>query len=135
MSLRNGDTNELIKMELAEKLADKEYIRKFHMFFAGLIFAIISFVGSHPISTTSNYIKIIEISALSCLLISGFLLLAKLSGVKFKNPYHDLKKERDKFFYFIFNINTHYWILFIIGMILILIDRSIVLFNPITATS
>ncbi len=134
MSLRNDNTIEFEKMVHAESLSDKEYIRKFRMFFTGLIFAIISFIGSHPISTSNSYLKIIEITALTSLLISGFLLLAKLSGVYVKVAYNDLKKIRDRFFYFIFNINMHYWLLFIIGMILILIDRSIVLFNPITVT-
>lgn len=134
MSLRHDNTIEYTKMEHNESLADKEYIRKFRMFFTGLIFAIISFVGSHPISTSNSCLKIIEITALTSLLISGFLLLAKLSGVYVKGAYNDLTKIRYKFFYFIFNINMHYWLLFIIGMILILIDRSIALFDPITAT-
>jgi len=83
MSLRSNDTNELKKAELAERLADKEYIRKFRMFFTGLIFAIISFVRSHPISTTSSYIKIIEITALSCLLISGFWRIQVASAIAY----------------------------------------------------
>lgn len=133
MSLRRDDTIELQKMLQAENLADKEYLRKFRMFFTGLIFAIISFIGSHPISTSNCYLKIIEITALTSLLIAGFLLLAKLSGVYIKGTYNELQTKWHKFLYFIFNINMHYWIFFIIGMILILIDRSIALFNPTSA--
>ena len=131
---RSDNTIEFEKMNHAESLADKEHIRRFRMFFTGLMFAIISFIGSHPISTSNSYLKIIEITALTSLLISGFLLLAKLSGVYIKVAYNDLKKIKYKFLFFIFNINMHYWLFFIIGMILILIDRSIALFNPITAT-
>lgn len=121
---------EYTKMEHTANLADREYNRKFKMFFTGLIFAIISFIGSHPISTSNTYLKIIEIVALSSLLISGLFLLGKLSSVRVKDSlsYKELSC-RYKLVYFIFNLNIHYWFLFIFGMILLLIDRSIILLS------
>lgn len=124
--MERGSGIEFAKMQHATNLADREYNRKFKMFFTGLIFAIISFIGSHPISTTHTYLKIIEIVALSSLLLSGLLLLGKLSSVQVKDslPYKELPCKY-KFVYFIFNLNIHYWFLFIFGMILLLIDRSV----------
>ncbi|KTD18724.1 Uncharacterised protein [Legionella lansingensis] len=121
------------RMEHERNQADIEFYRKFKMFFTGLAFAILSFIGSHPVSTSLKYIKIIEIVALAFILISGLLLLFNLSGVKIKTPLSDFSKLKifDKFkyvpLYFLFNLNIHYWVCFIIGITLLLVGRAIAL--------
>ncbi|WP_058535346.1 hypothetical protein [Legionella saoudiensis] len=110
-----GPSIEYVKMTHATNLADREYDRKFKMFFTGLIFAIISFTGSHPITTHSSCLKMIEIVALSFLLLSGLLLLGKLSLTQV-NPslsYKDLPCKL-KLVYFIFE--SKYSLLVIIYM-------------------
>lgn len=125
------------------EMANLEFKRKFLMFFTGLVFAIISFAGAHPIQTSSNLIKIFDIIGLSFLLISGLLLLGKLSEIKIiirnqsePNSLKLIKKIKagrfKKFWYIIlyliFNLNT-YWYFFITAMVILLFDRSFVMFS------
>jgi len=132
---RDSLNKERMLMEHTEKLADTEFYRKFKMFFTGLIFAIISFIGSNAVKVDSKCIKAMEITALSMLLISGILLLVSLSGTRVRYPYTELinrkgyKKYRHSTLYFIFNLQCHYWSLFILGMVLLLIDRGFMLFQ------
>lgn len=58
-----------------EKLEALRRRTTFHMFFAGLAFTILSFIGAHPIETISNVMKIAEIIALFAVMIAGILSL------------------------------------------------------------
>lgn len=83
---------EPLNMEFEARLKHEEEIaywsrfQRFRMFFAGLIFAIISFIGTHPISTQLKWLKISEILSLSFLLITGVILLLRASCIKYVQP-------------------------------------------------
>lgn len=103
---------------------------KFKMFFAGLIFAILSFIAAHPIQINSDLLKWIEIVALFLLFISGTLLLAQLNNVwvSFKEPEKITCAVTVALIKFI-NIRClrgrfGYWVTFLLGMFFIVIDRS-----------
>lgn len=126
-NLRGNDWTESARREHEAYEADRAYIRKFRMFFTGLVFAVISFIGSNPVVTDLKVVKILEVIALSLLLISGLLLLVKLSVIEVnKTKFKDLS-FMNKFLYFIFKLNIHYWVFFIFGMILLIVGRSIAL--------
>jgi hypothetical protein len=108
-----------------ENIKSREH--KFKMFFSGLIFAILSFMGTHPIQTTSLFLKILETISLSSLLLSGIILLVQLTELKAKIPQHYCLIKKICFNY-TYNKSGAYWFLFIVGMTLMVIDRSILSF-------
>lgn len=90
-------------------LQDSEHKFRFKQFFAGLIFAIISFMAAHKINTQSSIIKSIEVATMILLFISGCLLLFQLAGYKGKEKI--------------------YWVCFCLGMLLLIFNRSMLLFG------
>ena len=124
--MRNSSNTEaMLLMDHQEHLSDKEYIRKFRMFFTGLIFAVISFISSNPIETKLLWVKITEFMALVLLLLSGLLLLEKLSGARVKSTSFKATPCKYKLHYVLLNINIHYWVSFVTGMILLVLDRGV----------
>jgi hypothetical protein len=96
--------------------------QKFKMFFAGLIFAILSFVGTSPISTGNIYIKIFETLSSLSLLLSGIFLLSDLavSAGIMPNGFYIRR-----LCIYMHNNRFDYWTLFLIGISLMVIDRSV----------
>lgn len=113
-----------------EKIHRQVSALRFQMFFAGLIFAVLSFILAHPIHIDNSFFKVIEIIALFCLLISGIILLAQLNKLWITGD--DPKTITSLIVIRAINfINTqvlskkrYYWIAFLVGMVLIVIDRS-----------
>lgn len=101
----------------------KVRIQKFKMFFAGLVFATLSFIGIHPINTQLLFLKISETISLTFLLLCGIILLVQLAeyGVRMSDDVCFVKR---KFFEYVYVRNGGYWFLFIIGMGLMVFDRS-----------
>jgi hypothetical protein len=62
-----------------------QYLMRFHFFFTGLTFAILSFSMQYSINTSIIYIKIAEIFAWFLLLILGILGLKEIGGFAVKN--------------------------------------------------
>ena len=101
--------------------------QKFKMFFAGLIFATLSFMGAHPIQTTSVYLKAFETISLSSLLLSGIILLVQLTELVAIVPSNNCLIKKIYFDY-LYNKSGAYWVLFILGMTLMVADRSMLSF-------
>lgn len=64
-----------------------EYIAyyRFKMFFVGLIFAMISYIGTNASSDGSWFLKMLLIFSMIFLLISGVVMLVQLDGCSYKN--------------------------------------------------
>ena len=101
--------------------------QKYKMFFAGLIFAVISFIGTHPIKLPFLVLKIFEVISSISLLFAGVLLLLRLNELSYKINAKG-RRLKECFYGFIFNSNLSYWILFLIGMSLLLFNRAVMLF-------
>lgn len=101
--------------------------QKYKMFFAGLIFAIISFIGVHPIHTSLLWLKILEVISSVSLLLAGVFLLLRLSEISFRANERVCKLIKWSGI-MIFNSNLTYWILFLIGMSLLVFNRAVLLF-------
>lgn len=99
--------------------------QKFMMFFAGLIFAVLSFMGAHPINTTSFFLKALEAVSMLSLLFSGLFLLTELAV---KSNIMTNKFYLRKIGLWLHNKGIDYWTLFIVGMVSMIADRSIMLF-------
>lgn len=109
-------------------LLSRELLAKFKTFFAGLIFAMLSFIGTHPIITKIFYLKILETLSLGFLFIAGIILLLHLAGYKV-NESQLKEKSYGIIMQVIFLREKPYWICFILGMLLLLTSRSIFLFK------
>jgi hypothetical protein len=98
--------------------------QKFKMFFTGLIFAILSFIGTYPIKTTATYLKVFEIISSFSLLFSGLFLLTELAVFSqvMTNEFY-----LRKICLYMHGKKLNYWTLFIIGMCLMIVDRSVLL--------
>lgn len=114
---------EIQSHEYLELLARSQ---KFKMFFSGLIFSIISFIGVNPIKSDLFWLKLSEVISLFSLLLAGIFLLLRLNEITY------LRQQRfclliNVIGNIIFNSYLAYWMLFIIGISLLLINRSILL--------
>lgn len=101
--------------------------QRYKMFFAGLIFAIISYMGANPIHTSLLLLKIFEVISSVSLLLAGIFLLLRLSEVFF-NRHANVCRLQKCLGILIFNSNLSYGILFLIGMSLLILNRSVLLF-------
>lgn len=76
----------------AINIATDQMRQRFYMFFTGLIFAILSFVGANLVKTHLLYINMLETISLFLLLKSGSILLLKLyfltNSTKAPNTYY-----------------------------------------------
>lgn len=106
-----------------ERIADLEREQKFRMFFAGLIFAIISFIGAHPISNAPLLVKFMEVIGLFLLFLSGIVVLLEISEDTLKRNKWDLMINNKLHF-----LAKYHWMCFLIGMMFLLLNRSILLF-------
>lgn len=124
---------------LHREIFDATQRARFQMFFAGLIFAIVSFVGAHAISGEAFlWLKVSEVVALVCLLFSGVILLFRLGGIRYteKAPQEEDISSVCFLAYrcwrwlldAVFNRERYYWMLFIFGMTLLVLNRSVLLF-------
>jgi len=116
--------------ELHYKLLEIDLLHlfRFKQFFSGLIFAIISFMASHQISTKNVPIKLIEISSMSLLFVSGLILLIQLAG--YRVHYENLEcKCIISVYKLIFKRGIIYWICFLLGVLLMIVNRSLLLFG------
>jgi hypothetical protein len=132
MSDRRSDSWNTDKITSSnEWVAAQARLARFRMFFAGLIFAVVSFIGTHAVEVPFLYLKFSEIASLGCLLISGILLLVRISETRFevgsKEGLCFVKRCRAWLLDAVFNRDRYYWGLFILGMVLLVINRSILL--------
>jgi hypothetical protein len=102
--------------------------QKFKMFFTGLVFATLSFIGTHPIKTTYLLLKISETISQISLLLCGIILLIQLAEytIHSSKNIHIVKKISLEIIY---KKSLGYWLLFITGMTLMVINRSILSFT------
>ena len=116
-----------ITADSQEEIALKQRYSKFYMFFSGLVFATLSFVGAHPITTNLLILKILETTALFLLFIAGIILLVRLAEYKY-----NIEEIQCKCYRLVFNVifrgERFYWTCFIIGMFLLTMNRIILLF-------
>ncbi len=103
-----------------DRVAQATLIARFKMFFAGLIFAILSFIGTHAIQTNYISLEILEVGSLASLLIAGTLLLLDLSEYRLPPPPESVIIES--------RYAKWYWLLFVFGMFLLILNRSILIF-------
>ncbi|MBX9587121.1 MAG: hypothetical protein K2X50_07660 [Gammaproteobacteria bacterium] len=124
-------------IESNEDIAADQLRARSKMFFAGLSFAVLSFIGSHPIVTHSLILKFIETISLLSLFFAGIILLLRLEQYvgplkKFKSIEEYLKSPSyylyKKTIIFIFYEEKSYWPCFIFGIAGMLVDRVAVLF-------
>ena len=112
-----------------EKIRSEEYISylqrraKFKMFFASLIFAVLSFAGAHPIITNLLILKKTKTISMFLMLISGTILILQLAGYEIS-----AKGRKTLIRTLIFEKEIIYWICFIVGIFLMILNRSILLF-------
>ncbi|MGE3919696.1 MAG: hypothetical protein AB7F64_01915 [Gammaproteobacteria bacterium] len=118
---RDSLTHESNIIEQKSLAWDQAYA-KYKMFFAGLVFATLSFIGTHSISTSNFILKILECASLVLLLVSGLVLLFHLA-----QHLGNLYNFKNKFFLLVMDERT-YWFPFILGMILLVLNRCFLLF-------
>lgn len=118
-SIRGEDT---VSPQYAKIRQDEEIAQnKFKMFFAGLIFAILSYIGTNSQTPSNMILKIIVIISMISLLISGMILLAQLSNLHYA-PNKDKKLSECIIsilnFYHreILSQSKYVWIFFMVGM-------------------
>lgn len=116
------------RIQSAERVEWLIRSQKYKMFFAGLIFAIISFIGVNPVKTSLLWLKILEVISSVNLLFAGIFLLLRLSEISFRSNERVCKLIKWSGG-IIFNSNLSYWILFLIGMSLLVFDRAVLLFH------
>lgn len=99
----------------------------FKKFFAGLIFATLSFIGTHTVVTKLALLKIFEAPALFLLFIAGIILLFQLA--EYRVNFERIRSQCGKrFFKNIFEVERWYWVCFIFGMLLMVINRILLMF-------
>lgn len=112
--------------ERQDNLARLQRNSKFKMFFAGLIFATLSFMGTHIIDTRYLWLKVSEVVALVLLFFAGVILLLQLAEYRINNDV--LNKFQRCFLKNIFMVEKWYWICFVIGMGSLISNRILLMF-------
>lgn len=129
MRYRDGDPEQAAHIAGRYRIEESSKLRaqKFKMFFAGLVFATVSFIGTHPVDAAPKLLKIAEATSLISLLLAELILLAQLAEYKVTIG-EDVGSLHRKIGEIVFFKIIGFWALFIIGMSLMVIDRSVMMF-------
>lgn len=126
--------------ESNEYIAKAQLRARSQMFFAGLSFAVLSFIGSHPIISDSLILKLFETFSLLFLFCAGVILLLRLERYAGPLKHMNSASKREEYIkspgcalckqvmIFLFLEEKSYWPCFIGGMALMLVDRAAFLF-------
>ena len=113
--------------QVQKEIAYKQRQASFKKFFAGLIFATLSFIGMHTIVTELVLLKIFEATALFLLFISGIILLFQLAEDRVN--FDMIRIQCGKiFFKNVLEVEKWHWICFVVGMGLLISNRILLMF-------
>ena len=109
---------EVRRAETEVHLEKVRSIYKFHFFFAGLVFAILSFAIQFPVKGDTVWIKIIEAISWTTIGLTGILALKQIGGFSLEDTieYHQGLKK---------NWRILMWTLFLCGIILLLFSKIV----------
>lgn len=114
--IEDNQAKELQRSAIETHLEKVRAIYKFHFFFTGLVFAVLSFAIQYPVSNAYRWIKVIESMSWVVIGLTGFLALKQIGGFSLDDTmkYHSgLSKKWRKVM----------WFLFVFGVLLLLIAK------------